>query len=93
MRNAPPLSTADPAGVEILLERGSAFDAFNSIQGGSAVKTAIGCDLGIKKLLALSNGELIKNPQFEKRLSKRKTIRQRRLSRKKRGSSTLLGVI
>ncbi|CCQ52186.1 Transposase, IS605 OrfB [Crocosphaera watsonii WH 8502] len=49
--------------------------------------------MGIKKLLALSNGELIKNPQFEKRLSKRKTIRQRRLSRKKRGSSTLLGVI
>ncbi|MDJ0659874.1 MAG: transposase [Crocosphaera sp.] len=51
------------------------------------VKTAIGCDLGIKKLLALSNGELINNPQFEKRLSKRKTIRQRRASRKKRGSS------
>ena len=57
------------------------------------IKTAISGDLGIKKLLALSNGELIKNPQFEKRLSKRKTIRQRRLSRKKRGSSTLLGVI
>ncbi|MDJ0730435.1 MAG: transposase [Crocosphaera sp.] len=51
------------------------------------VKTVIGCDLGIKKLLALSNGELIENPQFEKRLSKRKTIRQRRASRKKRGSS------
>ncbi len=51
------------------------------------VKTTIGCDLGIKKLLALSNGELIENPQFEKRLSKRKTIRQRRASRKKRGSS------
>ncbi|MGK7939172.1 MAG: hypothetical protein AB4062_03265 [Crocosphaera sp.] len=29
------------------------------------VKTVIGCDLGIKKLLALSNGELIENPQFE----------------------------
>ncbi len=51
------------------------------------VKTAIGCDLGINKLLALSNGELRENPQFEKRLSKRKTIRQRRASRKKRGSS------
>ncbi|MGK7954966.1 MAG: RNA-guided endonuclease InsQ/TnpB family protein [Crocosphaera sp.] len=51
------------------------------------VKTAIGCDLGIKKLLGLSNGELIENPQFEKRLSKRKTIRQRRASRKKKGSS------
>ncbi len=51
------------------------------------VESAIGCDLGIKKLLALSNGELIENPQFEKRLSKRKTIRQRRASRKKKGSS------
>ncbi|MGK7880405.1 MAG: RNA-guided endonuclease InsQ/TnpB family protein [Crocosphaera sp.] len=39
------------------------------------VRTVIGCDLGIKKLLALSNGDLIENPQFEKRLSKRKTIR------------------
>ncbi len=35
----------------------------------------------------MSNGELIENPQFEKRLSKRKTIRQRRASRKKKGSS------
>ncbi len=63
------------------------LSTLNSIQGGSAVKTAIGCDLGIKKLLGLSNGELIENPQFEKRLSKRKTIRQRRASRKKKGSS------
>ena len=38
MRNAPPLSTADPAGFEIQQERGSAFHALNSIQGGSAVK-------------------------------------------------------
>merc|ERR1712054_190116 len=51
------------------------------------IKTAISGDLGIKKLLALNNGELIKNPQFEKRLSNRKAIRQRRASRKKRGSS------
>ena len=39
VRNAPPLSTADPAGFEIQQERGSAFHALNSIQGGSAVKT------------------------------------------------------
>ena len=51
------------------------------------VKTVVGCDLGIKKLLALSHGELIENPQFERQLSQRKTIRQRRASRKKRGSS------
>lgn len=51
------------------------------------VKSVIGCDLGIKKLLALSNGEQIKNPQFEKKLERTKTIRQRRASRKKNGSN------
>jgi putative transposase len=50
------------------------------------VKSVIGCDLGVKKLVALSNGEQIKNPNFEKQLEKTKTIRQRRASRKKRGS-------
>ena len=50
------------------------------------VKSVIGCDLGVKKLLALSNGEQIKNPQFEKQSERTKTIRQRRASRKKRGS-------
>ncbi|WP_342597415.1 transposase [Cyanobacterium aponinum UTEX 3222] len=50
------------------------------------IKSVIGCDLGIKKLLALSNGEQIKNPQFEKQLERTKTVRQRRASRKKRGS-------
>ncbi len=51
------------------------------------VKAGIGCDLGIKKLLALSNGEQILNPQFEKRLERTKAIRQRRASRKKRASN------
>lgn len=50
------------------------------------VKTVIGCDLGVKKLLALSNGKQIANPQFEKQLERRKTLRQKRASRKKRGS-------
>ena len=50
------------------------------------VNSVIGCDLGIKKLLALSNGEQIKNPQFEKQLEKTKGIRQGSASRKKRGS-------
>ena len=50
------------------------------------VGSVIGGDLGSNKLLALSNGEQIANPQFEKRLERTKTIRQRRASRKKRGS-------
>lgn len=51
------------------------------------VKTVIGADLGVKKLISLSNDETIANPEFEKRLEKRKRLRQRRASRKKRGSN------
>ena len=51
------------------------------------INSVIGVDLGIKKLLSLSNGETISNPQFEKKLEKRKTLLQRRVSRKKRGSN------
>jgi len=50
------------------------------------VKTVLGIDLGLKKLLSLSNSETIANPQFEKQLEGTKTIRQRRASRKKKGS-------
>lgn len=50
------------------------------------VKTAIAVDLGIKKLCALSNGEMITNPNFAKKLERRKSIRQRRASRKAKGS-------
>jgi putative transposase len=51
-----------------------------------SIKSVIGVDLGIKKLLALSNGEQIKNPQFENQLERTKSLRHRRASRKKRGS-------
>ena len=51
-----------------------------------SVKTAIAVDLGIKKLCALSNGEIVANPNFAKKLERRKSIRQRRASRKVKGS-------
>ena len=50
------------------------------------VKTAIAADLGIKKLCALSNGEMVANPQFAKKLERRKRSLQRRASRKIKGS-------
>ncbi|OLT59606.1 RNA-guided endonuclease InsQ/TnpB family protein [Moorena bouillonii] len=50
------------------------------------IKTCIGVDVGIKKLASLSNGQLIANPRFDKQSSRRLRIRQRRLSRNKRGS-------
>jgi len=49
------------------------------------IKTVIAADLGIRKLCALSNGEIIPNPQYAKKLERRKTIRQRRASRKVKG--------
>jgi len=50
------------------------------------INSVVGGDLGSNKLLALSNGKQIANPQFEKLLERTKTIRQRRASRKKRSS-------
>ena len=50
------------------------------------VKTALGADVGINKLVSLSNGEIIDNPRFGTQLERRKSIRQRRASRKKKGS-------
>ena len=51
------------------------------------VETVIGVDLGIRKLAALSTGEMIANPCFAKQVERRKRIRQRRASRKVKGSN------
>lgn len=50
------------------------------------VKTAIGVDLGIKKLASASTGELIPNPQYGKKAQRRRQLLSRRASRKKKGS-------
>ena len=52
----------------------------------SQVKSVIAADLGIRKLAALNTGELIPNPQFAKKVARRKRIRQRAASRKVKGS-------
>jgi putative transposase len=49
-------------------------------------KTAIGVDLGINKIAALSDGEMIANPRFSQKAERRRKIRTRRASRKKKGS-------
>jgi putative transposase len=52
------------------------------------VKTVIGCDLGITKLVHLSDGHQINNPKFatNKKTKQLLKIRQRRVSRKIKGS-------
>ena len=51
------------------------------------VKTVIAVDLGVRKLASLSNGEIVANPQYAKKLERIKAIRQRRASRKIKGSN------
>lgn len=51
------------------------------------VREVIGVDLGIRKLAALSTGEMIANPRFGKQVERRKAIQQRRASRKVQGSN------
>ncbi len=51
------------------------------------LNTIIGCDVGINKIAAFSNGQIELNPQIGKRFERRLKIRQRRLSRKKKGSN------
>ncbi len=52
----------------------------------SQVQSVIAADLGIRKLAALSTGELISNPNFAKKVARRKRIRQKAASRKIKGS-------
>jgi putative transposase len=50
------------------------------------LETATGVDRGIKKVVALASGEVTSNPLIYKRYERRLAIRQRRISRKKKGS-------
>ena len=52
----------------------------------SQVKNGIAGDLGIKKLISLSDDTIIPNPKFFQKYERRKAIRARRASRKKKGS-------
>ncbi|MDJ0744899.1 MAG: transposase [Xenococcaceae cyanobacterium MO_167.B27] len=50
------------------------------------VKNALAADLGIKKLISLSDDTIIPNPKFFQKYERRKAIRARQASRKKKGS-------
>ena len=54
----------------------------------SSIKNAIAGDLGIKKLVSLSDETIIPNPKFFQKYERRKAIRQRRASRKQKGSNS-----
>lgn len=52
------------------------------------IKSVLGCDLGINKLVHLSDGHQVKNPKFatNKKVKRRLKIRQRRVNHKVKGS-------
>jgi len=50
-------------------------------------KTAVGIDVGLKSLVALSTGETIQYPKYYIKDEKKLVVAQRSLSRKKKGSS------
>ncbi len=58
-----------------------------SVKSLNECKTIQGADVGIKKLVALSDGIMIENPQFLKKSKRRLSLRQRRVSRKQKGSN------
>ena len=70
--------------VSILL-RDKSIPVFRKTE--SELETVVGCDVGIKKIVALSNHKTEPNPKIAKQLERRLRLRQRRLSRKKKGSN------
>lgn len=53
---------------------------------GDQIRNGVGIDLGITTFATLSNGEKIDNPKHFKQAERRLAIRQRRLSKKEKGS-------
>ena len=53
-------------------------------------KTAIGVDVGLKSLVALSTGDTIQYPQYYIQAEEKLAVAQRNLSRKKKGSANRL---
>lgn len=54
------------------------------------VNSIVGIDVGINKLVALSDGSFVENPRFgtNKKIRRRLRIRQRRVNRKQKGSKS-----
>jgi putative transposase len=68
--------------ISILVDTGMPIPAKQPIKE----ETAIGLDLGLKHLVALSDGRKINNPRFLQNSLKKLRIAQRSLARKKKGS-------
>ncbi|MEH2417049.1 RNA-guided endonuclease InsQ/TnpB family protein [Nostoc sp.] len=64
-------------------------ESLPEVAGIETVKSAVGIDVGINKLISLSDGSFIENPKFatNKKTRRQLRIRQRRVNRKVKGSN------
>jgi putative transposase len=76
---------ADGWYISVLLELAESLPPEQPLE---SVGSIVGIDVGINKLIALSDGSFVENPRFgtSKRIRRRLRIRQRRVSRKQKGS-------
>jgi len=74
--------------ISVLLNLNNDADTLE-VEALSEVKSIVGIDVGINKLVALSDGSFIENPRCatNKQQRRRQRIRQRRVNRKMKGSA------
>ena len=51
------------------------------------IKSVVGIDVGLEKLLATSDGQAVQNPQFYRKSQKQLARQQKQLARKQKGSA------
>jgi putative transposase len=64
-------------------------ESIPEVSGIETVSSAVGIDVGINKLISLTDGSFIENPKFatNKKIRRQLRIRQRRVNRKVKGSN------
>jgi len=84
-RSVTVINVADGWYISVLL---NLVDKLPVIPINESVKSAVGIDIGINKLISLSDGSFIENPKFStnKKTRRQLRIRQRRVNRKVKGS-------
>ncbi len=86
IRTVTVLKEADGWYMSVLLNLAESLPEIVDIE---TVKSAVGIDVGINKLISLSDGSFVENPKFatNKQTRRRLRIRQRRVNRKVKGSN------
>jgi putative transposase len=85
IRTVTVMKEADGWYISVLLKLPEELPKLNDVE----VKSVVGIDVGINKLVSLSDGSFVENPKFatNKKTRRQLRIRQRRVSRKVKGSN------